>query len=99
MVAKVWTEEMIVELITKNDKALAKALVALYDRQTTDEQVAQDVKVKNKVGLNAADVYILTGIAKFYLQHGYLSPKQAIKVRQRIFKYRKQLTKIANKEL
>lgn len=93
---KHWTREEIEEGLQSSDKWVVRGLLALYERQTTVEQRAEETKEKNGRGFNAADAPKLTGIAKFYLRRNFLSPKQMILVRRRITKYALQLANIAN---
>jgi len=66
----------IVNLLRTNDKAVARALVVLTERQTSDEQVAERTKHVNGRGFRPAHAKMGTAMAKFYLRTGYLSPKQ-----------------------
>ena len=51
---KRWTKEEIARLIEKNDFAVEKAMLALYRRQTSDEQSSESTKHSNKKGFSAA---------------------------------------------
>jgi hypothetical protein len=66
----------IVELLRTNDKAIARALVALNDRQTLDEQATEDVRYRNGMGFRPCHARMGTSMAKFFTARGYLSPKQ-----------------------
>ncbi len=90
------TKESIRELLESNDLAVARAVLRLYQRQTTDEQSVEHTKHKNFRGFNAGDAPFLTSIAKFFERNKYLSPKQTFVARKRVLKYTKQLTDIAN---
>jgi len=70
------SKQAIVELLRVNDKAIARALVALNDRQTADEQAHQDVKYHNGMGFRPCHARMGTSMAQFYTARGYLSPKQ-----------------------
>lgn len=70
------SKQAIVELLRTNDKAIARALVALNDRQTADEQAHQDVKYHNGMGFRPCHARMGTSMAQFYTARGYLSPKQ-----------------------
>ena len=93
---RVWTEEEIKELVQTNDKVLYGALKKLYDCQTADEKSMGDTVESNGVGFNGADAPILSSIAQFLNNRGYLSDKQKALVRKKLVKYNKQLTKLAN---
>lgn len=66
----------IVELLLNNDRALARALVVLNNRQTADERVSEQTKYTNKRGFSAAHAKRGTSMANFYTRTGFLTPKQ-----------------------
>jgi predicted ArsR family transcriptional regulator len=72
-----WTKEKVVELLAKNDKAVGRALLRLHQNQTDDEQVTQTVKYRNMKGFRPCHARMGSSMAEFFLNKGYLSPKQA----------------------
>lgn len=72
----------IVNLLRTNDKAVARALVVLTERQTADEQVSKQTRHRNFRGFRPAHAKMGTSMAEFYQKHGYLSPKQIAYWRQ-----------------
>lgn len=66
----------IVELLRNNDRAVMRALVALNNRQTDDEQVSENTKYDNGRGFRPCHARMGTSMAKFFQRTGYLSPKQ-----------------------
>lgn len=66
----------IVKLLETSDKAVARALVVLYERQTADEKATQDTRHDNGRGFRPCDARMGTSMAEFYLRRGYLTPKQ-----------------------
>jgi hypothetical protein len=95
----------IVELLKTRDAAVAKALVALNERQTYTEQNAQSTINHNGVGFTPADARMGTSMATFFLKRGYLTPKQIAYWRKpnakgvpRICKYAGQLVEVANEK-
>lgn len=66
----------IVALLRVNDKAIARALVALNARQTADEQVTEHTTHHNGRGFRPCHARMGSSMAKFYQRNGYLSPKQ-----------------------
>jgi hypothetical protein len=70
------TKADIVTLLAVNDKAVARALVALNKRQTQDEQAHETTKYANGMGFRPCDAARGTGMAQFYTARGYLTPKQ-----------------------
>ena len=69
-------KKQIVDLLRTNDKAVARALVVLNERQTDDEQRAQDTKYLNGRGFRPCHARMGTSMATFYKNFGYLSMKQ-----------------------
>ncbi len=95
-------KQYINNLLINNDKAVARALVALYKRQTEDEQNSEATIVKNMAGFTPSDAQIGSSMATFYLKFNRLSEKQIAYWRKpnakgvpRICKYSGQLLKIA----
>ena len=94
----------IVKLLETNDKAVARALVVLYERQTADEKASEHTKHHNNRGFRPCHARMGTSMAKFYLARGYLSPKQIAYWRKRgkegmrISIYWKQLLDAAHKK-
>jgi len=70
------TVESIRSLLATNDKAVARALLALNARQTADEQVTEHTRHLNGRGFRPCHARMGTSMAKFYERNGYLSPKQ-----------------------
>lgn len=89
-----WTKEKIIHLIDTNDKAVVRALVQIYQRQTADEQSAHTTMHHNGVGFGAMDATFLSDIAR-KAQKYQLSERQIAAVRKLIRKYWRQLLEIA----
>lgn len=70
------TKESIVHLLKTNDKAVARALVVLNQRQTADERAQQGTRHLNGRGFRPCHARMGTSMATFYTRNGYLSPKQ-----------------------
>ena len=66
----------IVRLLESNDKAVIRALVVLYNRQTADEKVEGDAKHRNNRGFRPAHARMGSSMAEFFLKNGYLTEKQ-----------------------
>ena len=66
----------ITRLLETNDKAVARALLVLNARQTSDEQASQHTKHHNSRGFRPCHARMGASMAKFYERNGYLSPKQ-----------------------
>ena len=96
------SKEQIVSLLATKDKAVARALVVLNDRQTADEQDSQATRLDNGMGFKPCHARMGTSMAQFYQKFGYLSPKQIAYWRKtdakgtmRIACYWKQLMEVA----
>lgn len=70
------TKECIVKLLTTNDKAIGRALLALRARQTLDEVQSQHTRHHNNRGFRPCDARMGTSMANFFGTRGYLTPKQ-----------------------
>ena len=73
-----------------------RSLVKLYQCQTEEEKTSKETITQNGKGFNACDAKILTSIAEFYIAKGFISDKQYNIVYNKIQKYAKQITCIAN---
>ena len=73
----------IIRLLETNDKAVARALVVLKNRQTADEQSMEATTHQNGRGFRPCHARMGTSMAKFYERNGYLSPKQIAYWRKR----------------
>lgn len=82
------------------------ALSRLLENQTSDEVAMETTQDANGVGFSGADGEIGTSMAKFYLNRGFLTPKQVAywmkptgkAQRPRILKYRAQLAEFAKRK-
>lgn len=72
----------------------ARAITALYKRQTHDEQVTQDTRHHNDMGFTSADARILSSFAEQIHRGRTLSPKQLAIAYRKLPKYAKQLWEI-----
>ena len=73
----------IVKLLETNDKAIARALVVLNERQTADEQATQDTRHRNGRGFRPCHAHMGTSMAQGYLRFGRLTEKQIAYWRKR----------------
>jgi len=80
--------------ITKSDEHCVGALIRLYSFQTADEQMRRETRYQNAMGFNSTDGGFLSDVAQFYIEHGFLSPKQIAFVRKCLLKYCGQLEHI-----
>lgn len=98
-------KQQIIDLLNRSDKAVARALVVLNERQTADERVSENTRYDNGRGFTPADARMGTSMANFYTKFNRLSEKQLAYWRKpnargvpRINKYAGQLVEIANEK-
>ena len=91
-----YTKEQILQMLEVNDKAVNRAVLAIYNRQTTDEQTVHDTRYRNSIGFNASDAKVLSYYASYINKNGSLTGPHLIKARNKIKKYWRQLLEIAN---
>lgn len=70
------TKFEIVNLLKTNDRAVARALVVLNERQTADEQASENTRYDNGRGFRPCHARMGTSMAKFFLKFNRLSTKQ-----------------------
>ena len=85
------------QISTRDNQAL-KALVTVFNKQTEDEHMAEDVRVYNNMGFTPFDAEFMTSLAKQYISKNYLSPKQLAYVKKIMPKYARQLIEQAIKD-
>lgn len=90
-----YTLEDIRTNITTNQKWCEHAIVAIFNKQTLDEQQAEETKKTNGIGFNSCDANILSSFAKQIIKGYTLSEKQLTIGYKKIKKYAKQLYTIA----
>lgn len=78
-----------------SQKNVELALLAIFKRQTADEQAAGSTAYSNGMGFSGADAEFGTSLAKAILKYGKLTPGQAPYARRIIGKYWKQLIEVA----
>lgn len=93
-----YTKQMIAERIDKNQEWFERAILAIYDRQTSDEKMEQETKHSNNRGFNKPDGYKLAYYAKWIRSGKHLSGWHLNNAKVKMHKYVGQLTRIANKE-
>lgn len=96
---KIWTVEEIKTLLSNNNIMVEHSLKVLYERQTVTEQVTRETTEQNGIGFNGVDASFLTSCAQFYINAGFLTPRQIVACRKKLLKYIRQLARIANHEI
>lgn len=89
------TRNEVTHLLLTNDRAVARALVVLYQRQTADEQSAASTRYSNGVGFNATDAKLGSDLAKRVIEGWRLTPGQMAAARRMLIKYGGQLVAAA----
>jgi hypothetical protein len=72
----------IVQLLRQNDRAVGRALVALAERQTAEDDPL-DLGFRAGRGFRHCHTRLGTNMAKFFQEHGHLSPGQLAYWRER----------------
>lgn len=93
---KVWTKDEIKEKLLGSQKWLEHGIVAIYRRQTMDEQASFATLHLNGIGFNGADAEIMSSFAKRLERGINLSERQVAAAKKIMPKYAGQLAKIAN---
>jgi hypothetical protein len=91
------------EKLETSDKWLFRAVVAIYERQTADEQAAEETRENNGIGFSGVDAAILSSFAKQIMEWNRgestyrtpLSERQTTLARKKMKKYAGQLSRIA----
>ena len=93
---KVWDKEEIRDKIKTDTRWLMRAISAIYQKQTEDEQSSRVTNHANNVGFNGVDAEFLSQAAERYNSGFNFSEKYVAALRRAMLKYSGQLTKIAN---
>jgi len=94
--AKVWNRSEIEALILRNDRAVERAMVSIWERQTAAEQVAGTVVKDNGMGFASWGSRNGTYYANWVQSGKHLSGKHLEKARKMAMYHAGQLTNIAN---
>lgn len=93
-----WTEDKIVDLLNTNDRAVERAIVAIYERQTADEKQTEHTRHDNQVGFRQNHAKRMSYYARLIKRGNRLYPAQLSLARSWMKMYRRQLADIANKK-
>lgn len=91
-----WTKERIAHLLRTSDRAVERAMVAIYDRQTQDEKQVSDTRHTNRRGFTAAHAKRGSYFARWVLGGRRLSGHHLDRARQIALHYTAQLAEVAN---
>jgi len=96
---RIWSLEEIRHKIATNDTWLCRGIIAIYKHQTEDEKRSRTTSEPNGFGYNLKDSFIMSTLAEHLLRGNTLSEQQRRIARDRLSKYARQLTKIANRSV
>lgn len=89
----------IYELLSRNDLAVKKAIVAIYKNQTQDEREKLESRGKNKKGFNYKDGTYFSCLAIDIINGHDLSPQELEYARYRMKRYWRQLMNISKQNI
>lgn len=91
-----WDVEQIRMNLSRSQRWVERALVAIYRKQTEQERASSSTIVNNGVGFSAFDAHIGSYLAQWVLKGKPLSGKWLERGRKLAMKYSGQLVQIAN---
>lgn len=86
-----WSRDRIRDLLNVSDKAVARAIVVIYQRQTLDEQRASDTKHQNKLGFTSAHAKLGSYFARWVIGGRTLTGRHLDRARAIALHYTRQL--------
>ena len=97
-VTNVQIEKFLKEKLSSNRAWALRALIRIYDFQTSEERETGSTYYVNNVGFSSVDSEFLTSLAKQWKEKSYLSEKQMTYVYKRIPKYWNQIWSISDQD-
>lgn len=70
------SKQGIIDLLKNNDRAIMRALVVLYERQTQDEQTEMETINRNGRGFRPCHAYMGSAHAQWFLKTNMMTAKQ-----------------------
>lgn len=92
----IWNKERIAKLLNENDKAVERAVIAIYDRQTHDEKATEATRHNNGRGFRANHVSKGSYYARWCLDGWHLTGHHLANARGLALHYTQQLADVAN---
>ncbi len=89
------TRDSIIHLLRTNDRAVERAILAIYARQTADEQRSETTREQNGMGFNGFDAKPGSYYARWVQSGKRLTGSYLEKARQMSIRYVGQLVEIA----
>ena len=95
---KQW-KHYIQDLLRKNDNAVVRGVIQIYNRQTFDEQVEQESNVENGIGFSKNDAPFMSTVAIAFITGKKVDAKTFEIARNKMLHYWKQLMEISKEGL
>ena len=95
---KQW-KHYIQDLLKKNDNAVVRGVIQIYNRQTFDEQVEQESNVENGIGFSKNDAPFMSTVAIAFITGKKVDAKTFEIARNKMLHYWKQLMEISKEGL
>ena len=93
-----WTLSKITDLLNTSDKAIARAIVCIYNRQTPDEKQASDTKHTNHRGFRSNHASKGSYYARWVNSGRHLTGNHLANARKIALHYTRQLCEEANEK-
>lgn len=95
------SKEVIKKNLSENTKWMERALIELYNRQTTEEQQVDTTIEENGIGFNGFDAKYLSYVAKYLKKspNNHLNDKHKEKCGKMLPKYWKQVSSLIEKRV
>lgn len=95
---KQW-KQYLQDLLRKNDNAVVRGVIQIYNRQTFDEQVEQESNVENGIGFSKNDAPFMSTVAIAFITGKQVDAKTFEIARNKMLHYWKQLMEISKEGL
>lgn len=95
---KTWDRDSIRDLLATNDRAVERAMVCIFERQTEDEQSSDDVRHHNGMGFAGWSARSGSYYAKWVMSGRRLTGKHLDKARKIASYHAGQLAAVANEK-
>lgn len=92
------TKEAIATKLETNQVWLFRGIIAIFERQTSDEKSAESTKEDNGIGFNGCDAKFGSSLAKQLIAGRCLSVKQLSAAQKMMRKYAGQLLRIVKEK-
>lgn len=89
-----WNSNRILELLERNDSAVIRGMLRIYQYQTEEEKIRDVTISENGVGFSSYHGKIMSSLSEFYINQGFLTEKQIAVARKIMKHYAAQLLRI-----